>query len=484
VRRVAFLVAAALLSSAVPLVAASPAAAAGDDTVQTFGFVSFRGSTRDLALNQPVIDMAGTPSGDGYWLVASDGGVFSFGDARFHGSMGATRLNQPILGIEPTPTGRGYWLFAGDGGVFSFGDARFYGSTGAMVLNRPIVDMIAVPDGRGYWLVASDGGVFSFGSARFHGSTGALRLVSPIVAAEAAPDGRGYWLVAGDGGVFTFGSARFLGSAAGLGTAPVVDIAATPRGRGYWIAASDGRVFEFGAASHWGEAAGSLPLDRQVVAIESPWRHGYRLAISSRPGFFPEMGPGATGPAVASLQRRLTELGYWLGAVDGSYGLLTTQAVTAFQKVHGLARTGVVDPATQLALVGAQRPRPRSTSGYLIEVDKARQVVIVARNGVAEWVLNTSTGTERPYTFEGRTYLADTPPGVWTIFRQVDGIREGELGTLIRPKYFHADGIAFHGYPSVPPYPASHGCVRLTLAAMDWVWENDVMPLGTRVWVY
>ncbi len=40
-------------------------------------------------MNKPVVGMAATPDGQGYWLVASDGGVFSFGDAGFHGSAAA-----------------------------------------------------------------------------------------------------------------------------------------------------------------------------------------------------------------------------------------------------------------------------------------------------------------------------------------------------------------------------------------------------------
>ena len=54
--------------------------------------------------------MAATPTRQGYWLVASDGGVFAFGDAGFHGSTGALHLNAPIVGIAPTPDGHGYWL--------------------------------------------------------------------------------------------------------------------------------------------------------------------------------------------------------------------------------------------------------------------------------------------------------------------------------------------------------------------------------------
>src|SRR3546814_20085687 len=94
-----------------------------------------------MKLNQPIVGMAPTPTGSGYWRVAADGGIFTFGDARFHGSTGAMKLNQPIVGMAPTPTGSGYWLVAADGGIFTFGDARFHGSTGPMKLNQPIVGM-------------------------------------------------------------------------------------------------------------------------------------------------------------------------------------------------------------------------------------------------------------------------------------------------------------------------------------------------------
>jgi hypothetical protein len=81
-----------------------------------------------VRLNQPIVGMAATPSGNGYWLVAADGGIFSFGDAPFYGSTGAIHLNEPIVGMSPTPTGRGYWFVARDGGIFAYGDAPFRGS--------------------------------------------------------------------------------------------------------------------------------------------------------------------------------------------------------------------------------------------------------------------------------------------------------------------------------------------------------------------
>jgi hypothetical protein len=198
-----------------------------------------------LQLARPLVGMAGTPDGKGYWLVASDGGIFSYGDANFYGSTGAIHLNKSIVGMAATPDGKGYWLVASDGGIFSYGDATFYGSTGSIVLNKPIVGMAATGDGNGYWLVASDGGIFSYGDASFHGSTGSIHLNLPIVGMAPTPDGNGYWLVAYDGGVFTFGDGGYYGSTAGGGLY-AYGLIVNPATRGYSVVTSDGNEAEFG----------------------------------------------------------------------------------------------------------------------------------------------------------------------------------------------------------------------------------------------
>ncbi|MEO7836981.1 MAG: hypothetical protein ABIS21_05010, partial [Acidimicrobiales bacterium] len=145
----------------------------------------------------------------------SDGGIFAFGDARFFGSTGAMRLNKPVVGMAPTPTGAGYWLVASDGGIFSFGDAAFHGSTGAIRLNSPIVGMDPSPRG-GYWLVAKDGGVFAFG-APFLGSVPGLGLASYAGSvALGSASGQGYYVLGSDGGIHGFGDARFFGAQPGL----------------------------------------------------------------------------------------------------------------------------------------------------------------------------------------------------------------------------------------------------------------------------
>ena len=69
-----------------------------------------------------------TAAGTGWW--PRDGGIFNYGDAGFYGSTGSIALNEPIVGMAATPDGRGYWLVASDGGIFNYGDAGFYGSTG------------------------------------------------------------------------------------------------------------------------------------------------------------------------------------------------------------------------------------------------------------------------------------------------------------------------------------------------------------------
>ena len=284
------LVAATLLAS--PPFPARAGVTAGED-VFNFGDAGFFGSTGKLTLNGPLVGIAATPSGNGYWLLARDGGVFGYGDAAFHGSTGNLRLNQPVVGLASDPKNRGYWFVAADGGIFAF-DVPFFGSMGAQPLNQPVVGMAASSTGAGYWLVARDGGIFAFGDARFAGSTGNIRLNQPIVAMAADPDGSGYWFVAADGGVFAF-DATFAGAATGkLSTNDrVVGMAAHPSGKGYWIVTATGKVLPFGDAESFGDASTAV---RSITGIAGhPGGRGYWLT-ANRPLARP---PGAllSGPS-------------------------------------------------------------------------------------------------------------------------------------------------------------------------------------------
>ena len=138
--------------------ATATASAAHASTVQTTD-VSVESTA--MALAAPVVGLAATPSGKGYWRVGADGGVLTAGDAKFYGSA-VGRAHDSIVAIAATRTGHGYWLTDRLGEVFTFGDAAFHGSMAGHPLNLPIVGMAATPSGTGYWLVASDGGIFSF----------------------------------------------------------------------------------------------------------------------------------------------------------------------------------------------------------------------------------------------------------------------------------------------------------------------------------
>jgi peptidoglycan hydrolase-like protein with peptidoglycan-binding domain len=473
-------------SFVLPGLAGSAGASSPDNPGQPVGFgdAGSFGPTAGLQLNKPDVGMAVTPSGQGYWIVASDGGIFSFGDAGFYGSTGSISLNKPIVGMAASPTGHGYWLVASDGGIFAFGDAQFYGSTGSINLNRPIVGMAATPDGGGYWLVASDGGIFAFGDAQFYGSTGGTHLNKPIVGMATTPSGAGYWLVASDGGIFTFGDAQFQGSTGGTAlNAPIIGMAATHDGGGYWLAAADGGIFGFGDAPYEGSMGGQ-GLSNPIVSIAAtPDSGGYWLLPTPPPPPPPLVGLGATGAAVLQLQQQLSALGYWLGTPSGQFGDSTQQAVWALQKAAGIPRTGISDPATWNALAAGVKPHPRSTSGYQVEIDLEDDLIMIVNNGNVLYTLNTSTGGGYTYTEDGATDVAITPTGHFSIYRQVNGLVVDSLGALWMPKFFTA-GYAIHGDSNVPPEPVSHGCARISNEAIDWVWANNIIPLGTPVWVY
>jgi lipoprotein-anchoring transpeptidase ErfK/SrfK len=189
---------------------------------------------------------------------------------------------------------------------------------------------------------------------------------------------------------------------------------------------------------------------------------------------------GSKGKAVLAAQKRLAGLGYWLGTPDGVYGPATAHAVTALQKVAGLSRDGVLGPKTAKALAAGTKPTARSERGDGIEVDLARQVLLVVHHGHVRTIFDASTGSGEYYTSGGRRKHAVTPRGTFKVFRGVNGWDPGPLGRLYRPRYFNG-GVAVHGYPSVPPNPASHGCVRVTLGAMDYLWSNKLLPIGRTV---
>jgi hypothetical protein len=182
----------------------------------------------------------------------------------------------------------------------------------------------------------------------------------------------------------------------------------------------------------------------------------------------PSLGPGARGAFVRLLESRLCALAYHLQDCDRRYGEDTADAVRAFNKVAGRERLGTVDASTWLALTTARVPKPRHrANGFHIEVDQTRGVLLMVRDGRVTAVLHVSTGANG--------YTRD---GTFRVYRKLAGYSPGRL---YYPSYF--DGRrALHGWPEVPTYNASHGCVRLPMWSATWVYGKAEM--GTTIHIY
>ena len=208
---------------------------------------------------------------------------------------------------------------------------------------------------------------------------------------------------------------------------------------------------------------------------------------------YPYVAIGSSGGGeTARIQQRLVDMGFWNSGADGDFGLTTSQAVMAFQKFAGLEPSGYVNQQTADALTAARfRAHGLADAGTLVEIDKDKQLLFVVHNGRTVWIYNTSTGDGQPYEEadqntpgEVQAGVSITRNGLHEVYRERPvGWWEGDLGKIYRPKYF-SGGQAVHGSNNVPNYPASHGCVRVSIPAMDFIWETNIMPMHIPVWVH
>ncbi|MEI7993489.1 MAG: L,D-transpeptidase family protein [Methylococcaceae bacterium] len=207
--------------------------------------------------------------------------------------------------------------------------------------------------------------------------------------------------------------------------------------------------------------------------------------------FFPSMvlKVGSRGEAVLALEKRLADLRYDVGAVDGFYDKQTWQGIVAFQKYAKLKRTGTFTLETQKALHVATLPEGLHHELGLprIEIDIPRQVLLFFDEQGLNRVVAVSTGSNRQYceiskkSGERVCGVAKTPRGKFRIQWRISGWRESDLGKLYNPLYFDG-GFAIHGSPSVPSNNVSHGCVRISLATSMWFYE--AIKNGTPVIVF
>ncbi|HET9544416.1 MAG TPA: L,D-transpeptidase family protein [Gaiellaceae bacterium] len=194
-----------------------------------------------------------------------------------------------------------------------------------------------------------------------------------------------------------------------------------------------------------------------TLPTDVPGRFRWSLRVAPKPGYLaarrantlvltaPPLALGARGQAVLALERRLNRLRYALATVNSTYGYDTVEAVFALQKVHGLPRTGRVGAQEWRLLRTSGVPRARVPRGDHIEVSKTTQVMYEVRDGKVVKVVHVSTGA-----------TGNTPVGKFRVYL----LTPGTLPSGMYYSLFFLRGFAIHGYPSVPTYPASHGCVR------------------------
>lgn len=78
--------------------------------------------------------------------------------------------------------------------------------------------------------------------------------------------------------------------------------------------------------------------------------HQYLVSLREEYADIPILQSGSAGEAVAGIQRKLKELGYFTGECDGMFGEATLAAVRRFQMANGLTETGMADRSTQFRL--------------------------------------------------------------------------------------------------------------------------------------
>lgn len=180
-------------------------------------------------------------------------------------------------------------------------------------------------------------------------------------------------------------------------------------------------------------------------------------------------------------ERRLSQLGYWTGPIDGILDPGTQSALIAFQKWEGRTITGKLTPEELEAIRTGTPPKARELDYAHVEVDIDRQVLLIVDEQGGVRVLPVSTGSDKQFMDLGQMSVAYTPRGRFVVYEKTYGWENGDLGSVYYANYI-SGGVAIHGYLTVPSYPASHGCIRIPMFAARDV--SKLLPVGTIVLVY
>lgn len=222
------------------------------------------------------------------------------------------------------------------------------------------------------------------------------------------------------------------------------------------------------------------------VGPAAPAAPAAKSAAASSPAYKPPAKPlyyGEKGAAVRSVQRRLTQLHYYPGKIDGVYGQNTLQAIWAFREVNGLKVTesNEANPANEAflkALVHPKKPYVLVPKGGAtrVEINQTIQVLVLYKKDKAHLILHISSGGRYYYPCPGDPSAtcgpAITPDGNYHALSFSPGWVTVPLGYMYNPTFFIGTAYAIHGDEPVPWYPASHGCVRIWMDAAQWFYTK------------
>ncbi len=218
----------------------------------------------------------------------------------------------------------------------------------------------------------------------------------------------------------------------------------------------------------------------------------------------PSPAEAATSSQIAEAQRILTKFAIPTGPVDGIWGAQTAQGMCTFRQIAGLpvSRGGITssDLATlrnynswYAGLGSIPAPARNGRSTYLL-ANETCQTMVYVKGGAYVKVFRISTGRAGYPTPNGSFWLGATFPG-WscsTIFPEscyihsaganawytTKGVAYSKYGNMYNKRSF-SGSFMLHGSGYVPTYPASHGCIRVSVANSDWLYRNISNAAGT-----
>jgi len=228
----------------------------------------------------------------------------------------------------------------------------------------------------------------------------------------------------------------------------------------------------------------SQPATGQATATYAPPKH--------------DLYYGQKGAAVKSVQRRLNQLHYYAGPVDGVYGQDLEWAVWAFKRVNGLPMNqysnSIITWAFRKALAHPKAPKVLKANGGAerVEINLKEQVLVLYKKNKVHLILDVSSGggyyfcNPLPPKGDGSCGYAVTEDGNYHAAYFIPGWDKVPLGWMYNPVMFNTQaGQAMHGGDPVPWYPASHGCVRLQEDVENWFHKELTVggPHATPVYV-